>query len=149
MYKFTFSLFFFRAAPTAYGGSQARGPIRATAADLHLSTQQRWILNLLSKARDQTRNLIVPSQIRFHCATTGTPSGRSLNIALRLLHFSRLHIPPSWHCQLGLTLQGWQVSTQKVPRSNKTREIYIKIKVHWQGFNRTLKLVSLRHHFIF
>ena len=28
---------FFRAAPTAYGGSQARGPIRATAAGLHHS----------------------------------------------------------------------------------------------------------------
>ena len=29
------SSFFFRAAPTAYGDSQARGPIRATAAGLH------------------------------------------------------------------------------------------------------------------
>ena len=30
-------LIFFRAAPTAYGGSLARGPIRATAARLHHS----------------------------------------------------------------------------------------------------------------
>ena len=29
----------FRAAPTAYGGSQARGPIRATAAGLDHSSQ--------------------------------------------------------------------------------------------------------------
>ena len=27
----------------------------------------------MSEARDQTHNLMVPSQIRFHCATTETP----------------------------------------------------------------------------
>ena len=27
----------------------------------------------LIEARDQTRNLMVPSRIHFHCATTGTP----------------------------------------------------------------------------
>ena len=32
--------------------------------DLHHSSQQCWILNPLSKARDGTRNLMVPSQIR-------------------------------------------------------------------------------------
>ena len=39
-YFFVFIYLFillFRAAPTAYGGSQARGPIRATAAGLHHS----------------------------------------------------------------------------------------------------------------
>ena len=41
--------------------------------DLHHSSQQRRILNPLSKARDQTHNLMVPSQIRFRLATTGTP----------------------------------------------------------------------------
>ena len=62
---------FFRAAPVAYGGSQARGPMGAAAAglqqatatamqdpryicDLHHLSQQRQILNPLSKARDQT-----------------------------------------------------------------------------------------------
>ena len=34
----------------AYGGSQARGRIREIAAGLHHSSQQRWILNPLSKA---------------------------------------------------------------------------------------------------
>ena len=34
---------------------------------------QHWILNPLSKARDQTHNLMVPSRICFPCATTGTP----------------------------------------------------------------------------
>ena len=41
--------------------------------DLHHISQQRRILNPLSEARDQTRHLIVPSWIRFHCTTTGTP----------------------------------------------------------------------------
>ena len=65
--------------------SQARGLIGATAVgatatpdpsqvcDLHHSSQQCQILNPLSEARDWTRNLVVPSQIRFHCAMTGTP----------------------------------------------------------------------------
>ena len=40
---------------------------------LHHSLQQHQILNPLSKARDQTCNLMVTSQICFCCATTGTP----------------------------------------------------------------------------
>ena len=80
---------FFRAAPPAHGGSQARGLIGATASSLihsHTATpdpsnifnlphssRQHWILNPLSQARDQTCNLIVPSWIHFCCATTGTP----------------------------------------------------------------------------
>ena len=43
------------------------------ACDLHHSLQQHQILNPLSEARHQTHNLIVPSQIPFHCATTGMP----------------------------------------------------------------------------
>ena len=41
--------------------------------DLHHSSQQRQILNPLSKARDRTLNLMVPNQICFCYATTGTP----------------------------------------------------------------------------
>ena len=40
--------------------------------DLHHSSQQCWIPNPLTEARDRTRILMVASQIRFHCATTGT-----------------------------------------------------------------------------
>ena len=40
---------------------------------LHHSSRQCWILNPLSKARDQTHNFMVPSWIRFHCTTSGTP----------------------------------------------------------------------------
>ena len=57
----------------AYGGSQARGLIGVTAAGLHHSSWQCHILNPLSKARDQAHNLMGPSQIRFCCASGGTP----------------------------------------------------------------------------
>ena len=43
--------------------------------NLHHSSWQRQIINPLSKPRDQTLNLMVPSQILFCCATTGTPGG--------------------------------------------------------------------------
>ena len=82
-------LLHFRAKPAAYGVSQARGSIQAVAAVLqhsHSNTGSELrlrptpklmatcrILNPLSKARDQTQNLKVPTQIRFCCATTGTP----------------------------------------------------------------------------
>ena len=42
--------------------------------ELHHSSRQRWIFNPLNRARDQTCNLMVPSQIHFHCATAGTPN---------------------------------------------------------------------------
>ena len=68
------------AAPVAYGGSQARGPIGPVATGLCHSHSNAEIqaasatyttahgnagsLNPLSKGRDRTRNLMVPSQIR-------------------------------------------------------------------------------------
>ena len=42
--------------------------------DLHHSSRQHGILNLPSEARDRTCNLMVPSQIHFHCATMGRPT---------------------------------------------------------------------------
>ena len=91
-YIFYFYLFFvfFRAAHTAYGDSQARGQIGAVASglrhkhsnpwdlsyicNLHYSSRQHRILNLLSKARDPTCALMDASQICFCWATTETPS---------------------------------------------------------------------------
>ena len=80
-------IFIFRAALVTYGISQARGQIRAAAASLlhshsnaglesHLwptvqLSQQHWIFNPLSKARDQTHIL---SGFLTHLATMGTPS---------------------------------------------------------------------------
>ena len=48
--------------------------------DLHHSSQQGQILNLLSKARDWTHNPMVTGQIRFCCATVGTPMTSLLTI---------------------------------------------------------------------
>ena len=42
--------------------------------DLHHSSWQCRILDPLIKARDRTHYLMVPSWIRFHCATKGTPN---------------------------------------------------------------------------
>ena len=83
-----FFLCLFRAATTAYGGSQPRGPIwsvavglhhshsntrfRATSSTPHHSSWQCRIPSPLSKAGYQTRNIMVPTQICFRCATMGT-----------------------------------------------------------------------------
>ena len=81
---------FFRATPMAYGSSQARGQIGAAAAslhhshikegpslicNLHNSSQQRWILNPLSEARDQTWVFMAISQVCYCWATRETPNG--------------------------------------------------------------------------
>ena len=42
--------------------------------DLHHSRRQPWILNPLSKARGETRNLVFPSQISFCQYHNRTPS---------------------------------------------------------------------------
>ena len=51
--------------------------------NLYHSSRQCWILNPLSKARDQTHNLTVPSLIYFCYATTGTPTIYILNVKLQ------------------------------------------------------------------
>ena len=94
---------FFWGKPTAYGGFQARGLIGATAASLrhshsnarskpclwptHHSSQQHWILNPLSEARDWTCNRMVPSLIQFCCATTELPNAKKLLRCFTLLFF--------------------------------------------------------------
>ena len=100
---FMFYFLLFRAAPEAYGSSQARGLIGATAAglcqatetwdpshvcNLHDSSRQFRILNPLSEARDRTRNPMVPSRIPFccttphHCFSLSLPSPYFLPISL-------------------------------------------------------------------
>ena len=49
---------------------------------LHHSSQLRWIPDTLIKARDRTLNLLVPSQIRFRCATMGTPHGAVFTVRI-------------------------------------------------------------------
>lgn len=60
-------------------GATAAGLHRNTATpdpshihDLHYSSWQCRILNPLSKAKDQTRNLMVTGRVRFCCATMRT-----------------------------------------------------------------------------
>ena len=80
-------LFTYLAVPTAHGSSKARDWIRArlrayatTTAmwdpshlcNLHHSSQQCWIPDPLSKARDWTHILMGTSWIHFHWATVGT-----------------------------------------------------------------------------
>ena len=72
-YDFISLFFFLRATSTAYGGSQARGRMGAVAAGLHHSSQQCWILNPLSEARDGICILMDTNQIRFCRATMVTP----------------------------------------------------------------------------
>ena len=78
-----FSFFgIFRASPSAYGSSQARGQIRAVVASLghshichqHHSSQQHWILNPLREARNWTGVLLDTSRVCYHWATMGTPN---------------------------------------------------------------------------
>ena len=58
--------------------------------NLHHRSQQRRILKPLSEARDQTRNnLMVPSQICFCCAMTGTLEN--------VLYFLGPHL---WHMEI-------------------------------------------------
>ena len=79
MYTSFFFFFFclFRAAPMAYGGSQARGPIGAGASSLHHShgsvgskphsvtyTCSSQILHPLSETRDRTLVLMDASRVR-------------------------------------------------------------------------------------
>ena len=61
----TFFFGLFRATPTLKGGSRARSQIGAVAADLYHSSQQDWILNRLSEARNGTCVLMDASQIHF------------------------------------------------------------------------------------
>ena len=63
----SFSVFrLFKAAPCdiwRFPDSRFPGGIRAGVAGLHHSSQQRWILNPLSKARDQTHVLMDTSRV--------------------------------------------------------------------------------------
>ena len=113
---FGFVLFFcvFRPAPAAYGGSQARGPIRATAAslhrrsdpshvcDLHHSSWQHRILDPRSEARDGTCVLMDGSQVHFCCARTSSGSGIAMSCGVSRRHGSD---PACWGCGLGWRLQ--------------------------------------------
>ena len=79
----------FRPAPRAYGASQARDRIGATAAGhshihsnagsklclwpIYHSSQQHQSLNSLNQVRDPTCNLMVLCRVHLRCTTIGSP----------------------------------------------------------------------------
>ena len=78
----------------AHGGSQARGPVRATDASLYhrnsnvgSKPQQQPTAQLMAtlgldplrEARDQTHSLMDTTQIHFGCAMKGTPQINNLD----------------------------------------------------------------------
>ena len=94
-YLFIYLFLLFRAAPVAYGSSQARARIGAIVASLrhgrcnegsklclqpHHSSLQCCILNPLSRAMDWTRVLMDISRVCFHWGTMGTPTHAFFNI---------------------------------------------------------------------
>ena len=98
--------FFFRAAPAAYGDSQARSNWRyscwptpqpqhhqiSRVCDLHYSSQQCWILNPLNKARDRTQNF--SGLISLH--QDGNSPASILNPTLQSLCLKKSHGPQAW-----------------------------------------------------
>ena len=75
--------------------------------DLHHSSWQRWILNPLREARNWTQSLMVPSQIRFHCATMGIP--KFSFVVLRVL------TRKEWPTTLNVTKRFSKMKSEKCP----------------------------------
>ena len=65
--------------------------------NLHCSSQQHWILNPLSEARDQTQILRNASWVHFHWATMGTPNFiLSLEVTLFLWFVLPCYLDDMW-----------------------------------------------------
>ena len=70
---------------------------------LHHRSRQCWILDLLSEARDRTRNLMVRNRIRFRCATTETPESGFYEVHNHCMESSQWEgklkgSRSRWHC---------------------------------------------------
>ena len=79
------------------------------------------ILNPLSEARDRTRNLMVPSQIHFHCTTTGTPEG----------YFKRLNLITILH----IVMFYWWVSDVCMNNKGKTFMVHKLLCIYFIKFS--------------
>ena len=115
---FFFSLF--RAAPAAYGSSQARGRMGAAAAGLTPQPQQHGVLNPLSRARDRTQVLMDTSWVRYQWATMWT---------LSLLFISKKRMKPLDH---------WIVLKNKM-----TLTIHFQLPEYYSLNRQALSIISL------
>ena len=129
--------------------------------DLHHSSWQHRILNPLKEARDQTRNLIVPSRSCFRCVMLGTPPFASFYLLSQELissFQSKLGIPAfsvrslPKHCRrrktfflnpsevrwLGPCKIVWQKTSQQEKNKPKFTNMCIMHK-HWSTQRRGLK----------
>ena len=140
-----FVFLLFRAASVAHGGSQVRGLIGAVAAGLYHShsnmgsklclyhgSRQRWILNPLSKAKDRTRNLMVPSQIHFRCATMGTPWWHYFGFYTFYFFYIASHFFMSYCSKFALPNSTYHGATLKceVFVDNNLRSVLVKKKIY-------------------
>ena len=122
--------------------------------NLHHSSRQCRIFNPRSKARDGTRNLMVPSRIPFRCATTGTPPiyEGSVWSVTHLLHKIFL-ILPSWNKGLKDLYDSYldKNKNKKIKNRIKLRDFKTNLMVtkdetiveekNWEGGNDTQMLL--------
>ena len=115
--------------PMVYGGSQERGLIWAVAAslpqslsnapsELHLRPTPQLMATpdpqTRSEARDRTHNLMVPSWIRFLCATTGNSLSVLISNAINIdrwnSHKQNLFrvVHNFWECKRVLRTKSWR-----------------------------------------
>ena len=94
--------------------------------DLYRSLKQCWILNPLSKARDQTYIVHLHGHcIRFltHSVTTGTPTLKFLNINIQDIFFTYQGCSNNLSLSLSLSFSHTHVHTQIVAELQKLLEV--------------------------
>ena len=113
----------------AYTTAAAPG-VTSRVCDLHHSSRRCWILNPLSEARDQTHNLMIPSQIRFHCTTMGTPD--RVKCAQWGSHCHRGQAPGAAPGLWGIKLPSVSTSTARI-QTKATRRKASRQRPPWAG----------------
>ena len=147
----------FRAPPVAYGSSQARGPIRPTAAGLHHShsnarsshicdphciSRQRQILNPLSEARNRTHDLIDTNQVRYCWATRGTQVLNFWNFFLLIPGTGLFH--DLWELGRGRWKGGIALSSTTTSFSDAAALFgSLTLEHHLEAYDGTASLISV------
>ena len=127
--SFFFFFAIFWAAPVAYESSQARGPIRATAAShshSHSNADSSQIVSPLNEARDQTWVLMDASRVCFHCITTGTlPTKGNLKRIFTFTKKGKKRIQ-GWEFVFAASVTGvvYTVSSKNSPTKSPPQELH-------------------------